>query len=141
MVGSGGGASGVGDELVDSVGCAPFWKGLLGGKSCGVDGMGNGERILVGDIGVAVSFALRGEESLHWGPEKRISSIFVRVSSVSWMVEEGFGMLRCRVFGARAGGIGLGCSSLASSMDRRLWELAESSVVLWRSVQWLLESS
>ena len=124
-----------GDELVDSVGCAQFWAGLLGGKSCGVDGRGDGEQVVVGETGAAVSFGLRGNGGLVWGREKRISSIFVRVSSVSWTVEDAFGMLRRRVSRARADRVGLGCSSLASSMHRMLRKSAESSFVLWRSIQ------
>ena len=54
--GAGKGVLGGGDELVDFVGDAPFWGGVLGRKACGVDGMGDGEQILVGEMGAAGSF-------------------------------------------------------------------------------------
>ena len=98
--GAGEGILGVWDDLIDFVGGARFWGGLSGRKSCGANGMGDGELILVGETGATGCFGLRGKGALLFGREKRISSIFVRVSSVSWMVEEGFGIFCSFVFGA-----------------------------------------
>lgn len=62
--GAGEGILGVGDEMVDFGGGATFWGGLLGRKSCGGDGMGDGEQVLIGETGTAVSFGLRGNGGL-----------------------------------------------------------------------------
>lgn len=56
--GAGGGVLRVGDGLMDFVGAAPFWGGLLGGESSGDDGMRDCEQILVGETGATGSFTL-----------------------------------------------------------------------------------